>query len=49
MWGAPYEPGYCILDGIRAALSSERLGLSPCGASGAVGILRRRPGNRVGR
>jgi alpha-beta hydrolase superfamily lysophospholipase len=29
MWGAPYEPGYCILDGIRAALSAERLGLSP--------------------
>lgn len=29
MWGAPYEPGYCILDGVRAALSSERLGLSP--------------------
>lgn len=29
MWGAPYEPGYCVLDGVRAALSSERLGLSP--------------------
>ncbi len=29
IWGAPYEPGYCILDGIRAALNSERLGLSP--------------------
>ena len=29
IWGAPYEPGYCILDGIRAALHSERLGLSP--------------------
>jgi pimeloyl-ACP methyl ester carboxylesterase len=28
-WGVPHEPGYCILDGIRAALSSERLGLSP--------------------
>ena len=27
-WGAPYEPGYCILDGARAALSSERIGLS---------------------
>jgi pimeloyl-ACP methyl ester carboxylesterase len=27
-WGAPYQPGYCILDGVRAALSSERLGLS---------------------
>jgi hypothetical protein len=29
MWGVPYEPGYRVLDGIRAALSSERLGLSP--------------------
>jgi acetyl esterase/lipase len=29
MWGAPYEPGYFILDGIRAALSAELLGLSP--------------------
>lgn len=28
MWGAPFEPGYFILDGIRAALSAERLGLS---------------------
>jgi alpha-beta hydrolase superfamily lysophospholipase len=28
LWGAPYEPGYCILDGARAALSSERTGLS---------------------
>jgi triacylglycerol lipase len=29
MWGAPYEPGYHVLDGVRAALGSERLGLSP--------------------
>ncbi|WP_019971214.1 lipase family protein [Mycobacterium sp. 141] len=29
MWGAPYEPGYRILDGLRAALESEHLGLSP--------------------
>ncbi len=29
MWGAPYEPGYHVLDGVRAALSSKRLGLSP--------------------
>jgi len=29
IWGAPYEPGYCILDGVRAAVHSERLGLSP--------------------
>jgi pimeloyl-ACP methyl ester carboxylesterase len=27
-WGAPYAPGYCILDGVRAALSSKHLGLS---------------------
>ncbi|EUA08779.1 alpha/beta hydrolase family protein [Mycobacterium xenopi 4042] len=29
MWGAPYQPGYCILDGVRAALRSERTALSP--------------------
>ncbi|MBO0865753.1 MAG: lipase [Mycobacterium sp.] len=29
MWGAPYEPGHCTLDGVRAAMNSERLGLSP--------------------
>jgi hypothetical protein len=29
MWGAPYQPGYCVLDGVRAALNFERLGLSP--------------------
>ncbi len=29
MWGAPHEPGYCILDGVRAAMGAERLGLSP--------------------
>jgi alpha-beta hydrolase superfamily lysophospholipase len=29
LWGAPYEPGYRVLDGIRAALSSERIALSP--------------------
>jgi alpha-beta hydrolase superfamily lysophospholipase len=28
MWGAPYEPGYHVLDGVRAALGSKRLGLS---------------------
>src|SRR6185312_9584311 len=28
MWGAPFEPGYFILDGVRAALNTERLGLS---------------------
>ncbi|MFG1935088.1 lipase family protein [Mycobacterium sp. NPDC048908] len=35
LWGAPYEPGYQVLDGIRAALSYERLGLS---ADGQVGL-----------
>ncbi len=29
MWGAPYEPGYRILDGLRAATSCEQLGVSP--------------------
>src|SRR6478736_2861413 len=29
MWGAPYEPGYHVLDGVRAAMHDERLGLSP--------------------
>ena len=35
MWGAPYEPGYRVLDGVRAALNSERLGLS---ADAPVGL-----------
>jgi hypothetical protein len=34
-WGAPYEPGYRVLDGIRAAMNSERLGLS---SSAPVGL-----------
>lgn len=29
LWGTPYEPGYRVLDGIRAALNSERIALSP--------------------
>ncbi|MBV9352466.1 MAG: lipase [Mycobacterium sp.] len=29
MWGAPHEPGFRVLDGVRAALHSDRLGLSP--------------------
>lgn len=37
MWGAPYEPGYRILDGIRAALGYERLGLSPSAPVGLWG------------
>ncbi|MGJ6124573.1 lipase family protein [Mycolicibacterium sp. Y3] len=28
-WGTPYEPGYRILDGLRAAISSEQLSLAP--------------------
>lgn len=28
MWGAPYEPGYCVLDGLRATLSFEKFGLA---------------------
>ncbi len=28
IWGAPYEPGYHILDGLRAALNTESLNLS---------------------
>jgi hypothetical protein len=28
MWGAPFEPGYHVLDGVRAALNTERLNLS---------------------
>jgi len=29
IWGAPYEPGYHVLDGLRAALNTEALNLSP--------------------
>jgi Secretory lipase len=35
IWGAPYEPGYRVLDGIRAALNSERVGIS---ASAPIGL-----------
>jgi Secretory lipase len=37
LWGAPYEPGYRVLDGIRAALSSERVGISPSAPIGLWG------------
>lgn len=37
MWGAPWEPGYRILDGARAALGCERLGLSRSAAIGLWG------------
>jgi alpha-beta hydrolase superfamily lysophospholipase len=36
-WGTPYEPGYRILDGLRAAVSSDRLGLSPSAPIGLWG------------
>jgi triacylglycerol lipase len=37
MWGAPYEPGYRILDGVRAALNCQRLRLSPSAPVGLWG------------
>jgi alpha-beta hydrolase superfamily lysophospholipase len=36
-WGTPYEPGYRVLDGLRAALSSEKLDLSPTAPIGMWG------------
>jgi secretory lipase len=37
IWGAPYEPGYRVLDGIRAALGSDRIALSPSSPIGLWG------------
>src|SRR6202020_1092145 len=37
MWGAPYEPGYRTLDGIRAARNSDRVALSPSAPVGLWG------------
>src|SRR3984957_1670598 len=37
IWGAPYEPGYRVLDGVRAALGYERLSLSPSAPIGLWG------------
>ncbi|ORX08058.1 lipase family protein [Mycolicibacillus trivialis] len=40
LWGSPYEPGYRVLDGLRAALSCERLALpadAPIGLWGYSG------------
>src|ERR1700761_7328156 len=37
MWGAPFEPGYRVLDGIRAAMSSDRIALSPSAPIGLWG------------
>ena len=48
MWGAPYEPGYRVLDGIRAALTLGTHRAVPRCPDRAVGILRRWAGQRVG-
>lgn len=37
MWGAPYEPGYHVLDGLRAAINSEHLPLSDASPIGLWG------------
>lgn len=37
IWGAPYEPGYHVLDGLRAALNTETLNLSPDAPMGLWG------------
>jgi triacylglycerol lipase len=37
MWGAPREPGYRILDGLRAAVNCTRLSLSPSAPMGLWG------------
>ncbi len=37
MWGAPYEPGYRVLDGLRAAINTEQLALSPTARMGLWG------------
>jgi hypothetical protein len=37
LWGVPCEPGYRILDGIRAALSSDQIGLPLDGPIGLWG------------
>jgi hypothetical protein len=36
-WGVPYEPGYRILDGIRAALNHDQIGISPAAPIGLWG------------
>jgi alpha-beta hydrolase superfamily lysophospholipase len=36
-WGTPYEPGYRILDGLRAATNAERLGLDGSAPMGLWG------------
>src|SRR5262249_28880595 len=36
-WGTPYEPGYRILDGLRAALCTAKVNLSPASPLGRWG------------
>jgi triacylglycerol lipase len=36
-WGAPYEPGYFVLDGVRAAQNAEQVDLSPADPVGLWG------------
>lgn len=38
MWGAPYEPGYRTLDGIRAAMNSDRVPSTSAAPVGLWGI-----------
>ena len=49
MWGTPHEPGYRVLDGLRATLNFERFGLRRGQPGRPVGLLRRRAGQRLGR
>ena len=44
----PHEPGYRVLDGLRATLNFERFGLAEGQPGRPVGLLRRRAGQRVG-
>lgn len=37
MWGAPHEPGYRVLDGLRATLNFERFGLAKNSQAGLWG------------
>lgn len=37
MWGAPYEPGYHVLDGVRAAINFDSPGLTPASPVGLWG------------
>ena len=45
-WGAPYEPGYRVLDGIRAALSSERMCLAITDSRVVWARMQRNSGRR---